>query len=118
MEPLWEYRWAYEDEWFGVIECKFWMTDDEAKLWHAYGKKGTRRLDETRRDRNLQPKPSEQALSHASVAAGTDPLPEFASPTTDEMHKSRTALRSFAMFAPPATVSARCLIWGATASTG
>ncbi|MDR8881918.1 hypothetical protein FEP63_02366 [Burkholderia multivorans] len=38
--------------------------------------------------------------------------------TTDEMHKSRTALRSFAMFAPPATVSARCLIWGATASTG
>ncbi|KGW18142.1 transposase, mutator type domain protein [Burkholderia pseudomallei MSHR4000] len=38
--------------------------------------------------------------------------------TTDEMHKSRTALRSFAMFAPPATVSARCLIWGTTASTG
>ena len=38
--------------------------------------------------------------------------------TTDEMHKSRTALRSFAMFAPAATVSARCLIWGATVSTG
>ncbi|MFP3624888.1 transposase, partial [Burkholderia sp. SIMBA_051] len=32
--------------------------------------------------------------------------------TTDEMHKSHTALRSFAMFAPAATVSARCLIWG------
>ncbi|WP_435520969.1 mechanosensitive ion channel family protein, partial [Burkholderia vietnamiensis] len=28
-------------------------------------------------------------------------------PATDEMHKSRTALRSFAMFAPAATVSAR-----------
>ncbi|AVR17584.1 IS256 family transposase [Burkholderia vietnamiensis] len=38
--------------------------------------------------------------------------------TTDEMHKSHTALRSFAMFAPAATVSARCLIWGATVSTG
>ncbi|MBU9259084.1 hypothetical protein KTD13_01820 [Burkholderia multivorans] len=87
MEPLWEYRWAYEDEWFGVIECKFWMTDDEAKLWHAYGQKGTRRLDETRRDRNLQPKPTEQALSHASVAAGMDPLPEFVSPTTNALRR-------------------------------
>ncbi|MCA8314700.1 hypothetical protein LGN43_10445 [Burkholderia multivorans] len=87
MDPLWEYRWAYFDEYYGEIECNFWMTDWEAERWHAYGRKGTRRLDETRRDRNLQPKPSEQALSHASGPAGTDPLPEFASPTTNALRR-------------------------------
>ncbi|KUZ00414.1 hypothetical protein WS48_04735 [Burkholderia sp. RF7-non_BP1] len=56
MEPLWEYRWEYVDSYYGVIDCKLWMTDEEAKRWHAYGQEGTRRLDETRRDRQLQPK--------------------------------------------------------------
>lgn len=82
MEPLWEYRWEYVDPYYGAMECKFWMTDWEEERWHAHGKEGTRRLDETRRDRNLQPKPSEQTHSYASAPAGTDPLPEFASPDT------------------------------------
>ncbi|KWK16518.1 hypothetical protein WT77_30245 [Burkholderia stagnalis] len=82
MEPLWEYRWEYVDPYYGVIDCKFWMTDEEAERWHAYGQEGTRRLDETRRDRHLQPKSTEQALSYASAPAGTDPLPEFVSPDT------------------------------------
>ncbi len=38
--------------------------------------------------------------------------------TTDEIHKPPRRTRSFAMSALPATVSARCLIWGTTASTG
>ncbi|KVE53314.1 hypothetical protein WI94_18765 [Burkholderia vietnamiensis] len=82
MEPLWEYRWEYVDLYYGAIDCKFWMTDEEAERWHGYGKEGTRRLDETRRDRHLQPKPSEQALLHASDPRRDDPLPEFASPST------------------------------------
>ncbi len=82
MEPLWEYRWEYVDSYYGVIDCKFWMTDGEAERWHAFGKEGTRRLDETRRDRHLQPKSTEQALSYASAPVGTDPLPEFVSPDT------------------------------------
>ncbi|WP_175745598.1 hypothetical protein [Burkholderia ambifaria] len=82
MEPLWEYRWQYVDLYYGVIDCKFWMTDEEAEPWHAYGQEGTRRLDEARRDRHLQPKSSEYALSHASAPAGTDPLPAFVSPDT------------------------------------
>ncbi|KVD50749.1 hypothetical protein WI86_16720 [Burkholderia ubonensis] len=80
MEPLWEYRWEYTDSYYGVIECKFWMTDREAEQWHAFGQEGTRRLDETRRDRHLQPKPSEQTHAYAAAAAGTDALPEFVSP--------------------------------------
>ncbi|AIO27532.1 hypothetical protein CEQ23_32500 [Burkholderia cepacia] len=59
MEPVWEHRWQYVDSYYGVIDCKFWMTDEEAER-HAFGKEGTRRLDETRRDRHLQPKSSEQ----------------------------------------------------------
>lgn len=56
MEPLWEYRWEFvqDGRWGGRKETNFWMTDAEAEKWWAYGMKGTRRLDETRRDRNVQ----------------------------------------------------------------
>ncbi|WP_175980975.1 hypothetical protein [Burkholderia sp. BCC1630] len=87
MEPLWEYRWEYVDPYYGVIECKFWMTDWEAERWHGYGNEGTRRLEETRRDRNLQPKSTEQALAHASAPMADDPLPEFASPDVGTLRR-------------------------------
>lgn len=84
MEPLWEYRWEYVDSYYGVIDCQFWMTDYEAEHWHGYGKDGTRRLDETRRDRHLQPRTHERARmsvpARYSKPSKEQPLPEFASP--------------------------------------
>lgn len=54
MEPVWEYRWEFYEtgHWGGTKETNFWMTDEEAVRWWAYGKPTTRRLDETQRDRN------------------------------------------------------------------
>ncbi|MFD1557112.1 hypothetical protein ACFSHT_16035 [Paraburkholderia silviterrae] len=54
MEPLWEYRWEFVEDghWGGRKETLHHMTDEEATVWWAYGRKGTRRLDETKRDRN------------------------------------------------------------------
>ncbi|KWH33533.1 hypothetical protein WL99_11690 [Burkholderia cepacia] len=42
MEPLWEHRWQYVDSYYGVIDYKFWMTDEEAARWHAYGQETSR----------------------------------------------------------------------------
>lgn len=84
MEPLWEYRWEYVDSYYGVIDCQFWMTDYEAEQWHGYGKEGTRRLDETRRDRHLQLRTHERARMSVpgrySGPSKEQPLPEFVSP--------------------------------------
>lgn len=54
MEPLWECRWEFLEKghWGGHKETNFHMTDAEAERWWAYGTEGTRRLDETKRDRN------------------------------------------------------------------
>jgi hypothetical protein len=53
MEPVWEYQWAFV--WQGRAETtRWWMTDHEAAQWWASGEPGSRRLDETRRDRNVQ----------------------------------------------------------------
>lgn len=56
MEPVWEYRWAFVEKgyWGGRKETNFWMTDEEATKWWAYGMAGTDRIDETKRDRNAQ----------------------------------------------------------------
>ncbi len=54
MDPVWEYEWEFvqSGKWGGVKRTGFWMTDYEAERWWAYGGSGTRRLDETKRDRN------------------------------------------------------------------
>ncbi|QCP50134.1 hypothetical protein FAZ95_13685 [Trinickia violacea] len=54
MDPIWEYRWEFFEDgyWGGMKQTSFWMTDIEAARWHAFGKPQTRRLDETKRDRN------------------------------------------------------------------
>lgn len=56
MEPVWEYRWEFVEKgyWGGKKETNFWMTDEEVKRWWAFGRDGTRRLDETKRDRNIK----------------------------------------------------------------
>lgn len=51
-------------------------------------KEGTRRLDETRRDRHLQPKSSEQALSYASAPAGADGGDRKNQSSTGELRRS------------------------------
>lgn len=57
-ESVWEYQWEFE--WAPtpmkppIIErTKWFMTDYEAQRWWAYGRPDSRRLDETRRDRNV-----------------------------------------------------------------
>ncbi|WP_321953162.1 hypothetical protein [Paraburkholderia bannensis] len=49
----WEYEWEFVESghWGGVKRTNFHMTDREAEVWWAYGKPGTRRLEETQRDR-------------------------------------------------------------------
>ncbi|WEY37756.1 hypothetical protein [Paraburkholderia sp. SUR17] len=66
MEAMWEYRWQFVEDgyWGGVKETNFWMTDGEAERWWAYGRDGTRRLDETRRDRN------ELGIDYAATCTG------------------------------------------------
>ncbi|MFX1765169.1 hypothetical protein PWP93_21820 [Paraburkholderia sp. A1RI-2L] len=53
MEPEWEYEWEFVDDGRrrDVKRTGFHMTDYEAERWWAYGRPGTRRLDETKRDR-------------------------------------------------------------------
>ncbi|WP_213294595.1 hypothetical protein [Paraburkholderia sacchari] len=55
MEPEWEYEWEFVEESGrprgAVKRTGFHMTDYEAERWWAYGRQGTRRLDETKRDR-------------------------------------------------------------------
>lgn len=54
MDPIWEYRWVFVEagHWGGRKETNFWMTDEEARAWWAYGQTGTERLEATKRDRN------------------------------------------------------------------
>jgi hypothetical protein len=53
MEPEWEYKWEFvqDGKWSGVKQTNFWMTDYEAERWWAFGRPGTRRIEETKRDR-------------------------------------------------------------------
>lgn len=62
-EPVWEYQWEYrwEFEWArkpgkppSIKRTQWFMTDYEAQHWWAYGRPDTRRIDETRRDRNVE----------------------------------------------------------------
>lgn len=58
-EPLYEHRYRFTEPgyWGGPKETNFWMTDEEAAEWWAFGREGTQRMDETKRDRNAQEHP-------------------------------------------------------------
>ncbi|MBU9154224.1 hypothetical protein KTD28_06325 [Burkholderia gladioli] len=84
MDPVWEYRWLYVDHFYGPRDTCFWMTDFEAEKWHSFGKEGTMRLEETKRDRNLQSTSFEHPTTTLGKGGGPErqqPLPEFESPT-------------------------------------
>ncbi|MEK6420042.1 MAG: hypothetical protein V4801_10575 [Burkholderia gladioli] len=86
MEPVWEYRWLYDDMFYGPQDTNWWMTDWEAEHWHAYGKEGSMRIDETRRDRTLQKTMYEQPMTTVGRGKGPDkeqPLPQYGSPSVD-----------------------------------
>jgi len=70
MEPVWEYEWEFVQDgiWGGVKRTGFWMTDYEAGRWWAFGRPGTRRLDETKRDRIVR-----EAELRASRDRGLEP---------------------------------------------
>ncbi|WP_347467492.1 hypothetical protein [Burkholderia stagnalis] len=91
MEPLWEYQWEYIDMPYSgpPTRTHFWMTDYEAERWHGYTKPGARRLDETRRDRNVQPKPPVGLFSpreaQTNRSTSERPLPAFRSPDLQEL---------------------------------
>ncbi|WP_175683823.1 hypothetical protein [Burkholderia cenocepacia] len=86
MEPLWEYQWEYIDMPYNGPPQRtgYWMTDEEAEHWHGSKKPGARRLDETRRDRNAQPKIpigcGTIGAAYAEPAPTDAPLPAFKSP--------------------------------------
>ncbi|VWD22543.1 hypothetical protein [Burkholderia contaminans] len=85
MEQVWEYQWEFIDTPYTgpPKQTGFWMTDYEAERWHGYGKEGTRRLDETRRDRKAQPPIPTGGGTIGDAYAGPDtnkPLPAFTSP--------------------------------------
>lgn len=56
MDPIYEYRWSFVEtcHWGGKKETNFHMTDEEAKVWWAYGQPGTARIESTKRDRNAK----------------------------------------------------------------
>jgi hypothetical protein len=54
MEPVWEYQYEIDD-WSRLKPTGFYLTDEEAARWPRINEPTTRRLDETRRDRNLNP---------------------------------------------------------------
>lgn len=90
MEPLREYRWLYHDLYYGPVDTCFWMTDWEAERWHGYGKEGSMRIEETRRDRNLQLTQAEHIGHQFGARRGPDneqPLPEFVPPTLAVMRR-------------------------------
>jgi hypothetical protein len=54
MEPLWEYQYeVWDGPMRGMRKAAFYLTDEEAERWPRLKDKRTRRLDETKRDRNL-----------------------------------------------------------------
>lgn len=91
MEPLWEYQWEfvpypYEEP---AQRTGFWMTDEEAQHWHPGKHHRSRRLDETRRDRNAQPKPEIGLFpprdGPAAASTAERPLPDYRSPDMQEL---------------------------------
>jgi hypothetical protein len=81
MEPIWEYQYEFRDGTFGLKATGFWMTDEEARRWHAHGKPETRRLDDSRRDRALQgPVPIRVSELSATAHEKDAPLPEYVAP--------------------------------------
>ncbi|MCH7275078.1 MAG: hypothetical protein V4793_03055 [Paraburkholderia tropica] len=84
MEPVFEYRWQYWD-FYGdrPVETHFWMTDWEAEHWPAFGKDGTIRIEESRRDRNLLGSGSPVGYPPKGLGGleKEQPLPEFGSPS-------------------------------------
>ena len=90
MEPLWEYQWEfvpYPSE--GRAQSTGWMTDEEAQHWHPGKHHRSRRLDETRRDRNAQPKPPiglfQRVEAEPKRCAADRPLPAFRQPDLQEL---------------------------------
>lgn len=56
MEPLWEYRYeVFDGPTRGMRKTGFYLTEEEAARWPRLKEETTRRLDETKRDRNIQP---------------------------------------------------------------
>ncbi|VWC51089.1 hypothetical protein BLA13014_07782 [Burkholderia aenigmatica] len=91
MEPLWEYQWEFVQYPYegAPVHTGFWMTDEEAEHWEPGKHHRSRRLDETRRDRNVQPKPPiglfppTEAPPKRSTAER--PLPAFRHPDLQEL---------------------------------
>ena len=57
MDPLWEYQYLIKDGPFGMKPTGFYLTDEEAALWPRSKEETTKRMDETKRDRNAQKHP-------------------------------------------------------------
>lgn len=89
MEPLFEYRWQFWDFYRDrPEETHFWMTDWEAERWHAFGKDGTTRIEESRRDRNLIVGLAGHGAQNKHSGPEKDhELPEFSSPTVASMRE-------------------------------
>lgn len=68
MEPLWEYQYEINDWPFGIKPTGFYLTDEEAEVWLRSKEETTRRLDDTKRDRNTHardnPRMSTSAFMH------------------------------------------------------
>lgn len=91
MKPLWEYQWEYVP-----YPCEgpprrtcFWMTDAEAAHWYPGKHDRSHRMDETRRNRNAQPKPPVGLLpptkTTATREAAERPLPAYQTPDLHEL---------------------------------
>lgn len=56
MEPLWEYQyWIFDGPRRGMKQSPFFLTDEEAARWPRLAEDTTKRIDESKRDRNLHP---------------------------------------------------------------
>lgn len=56
VEPLWEYEYQiFDGPTRGLRPTGFYLTDEEAARWPRIREETTRRLDETKRDRNSLP---------------------------------------------------------------
>ncbi|MFW6855360.1 hypothetical protein ACODYM_29135 [Burkholderia gladioli] len=90
MEPVFEYRWQYWDFYSArPEETSFWMTDWEAENWHAFGKEGTIKIEESRRDRNLRSTSRGSGFAQQGLGGPEreQPLPEFDSPSLVDLRK-------------------------------
>jgi hypothetical protein len=65
MDPVWEYQYEIDDgPTRGLKPTCFYLTDEEAARWPRIKEWQTRRLDETKRDRNLVPPPPDLSTSY------------------------------------------------------